>query len=255
MFPRFLAWPTGWMEVLKGLRSGLERSWNTLTRSLGPARVDLSTHAPSHLGFPEDPNHISLFSFLRGDISQQPLADQLLLPPRNPQCWGQRSRMSMGRAPKTQNPVSPRGASSRYLQSLYPPSSGQPAPASRSRRRRRSSSTPQPTGRRRPCSRLHMVGLGKRARSRAREAGQSLEDGRHRAASVQDRTGGRMGAARRNVTWAERGGLTRGRAGRRAGKGGEGRRGGLERGGAGQHPLRRWVVSLLPNSRNESNST
>lgn len=44
-----------------------------------------------HLSFPKEHNRTLAYGFFRGIFPQQPLADQLLLPPRLPQGWGQRN--------------------------------------------------------------------------------------------------------------------------------------------------------------------
>lgn len=115
---------------------------------------------PPHLGFPEDGGHTFSFGFFRGFISQQSLADQLLLPPRLPQSWGRGSRLSVGWAQRTQNPAHRVYSDTSHRHTTSSCSLAcPPAPASRSRLRRRSSSTPQPADRRRPCRLLHMVEL------------------------------------------------------------------------------------------------
>lgn len=112
MIHRFLAWPTGWMEVVKGPRPDVGRTSKGIWRQ--PVSTSPCTLWP-HLSFPKDHGHTSPFGFLRRVVSQQSLTDQLLFPPRLPQCWGQRSRLNVGGASRTLNPVSNPGASLSYL--------------------------------------------------------------------------------------------------------------------------------------------
>lgn len=147
-------------------RSGLgPTSWSGGRPAQGAWPARCPARRP-HLGFPEGGGRTALSGFLRHVVSQQPLADQLLFPPRLPQLWRQRSRLSVAGAqskPQTPQPQSPRLAAGTLLSpsptATSPVLPRPPAPASRSRRRQRNSSTPQTTGLKRPCRRFHMAKL------------------------------------------------------------------------------------------------
>lgn len=94
------------MQVLK--RQSIQ-VWRRISSTQGRILRQLVQTSPCslplapYLGFPEDQGHTFPFGFLWGVVSQQPLANQLLLPPRFAQCWGRRSQLSVGGALRTQN--------------------------------------------------------------------------------------------------------------------------------------------------------